>query len=510
MRGYYGSLEDSMRGNLHVMTEFASKGVKPSTASMAAYNRDLDMLAKQTGLSATAINALVDSVANDTESMSILKAARADEREAILANQRALIKSNIALGMTAQQAAEAAKMLNKMVAQKPLDRLKQAAKMRAMGAAMGLGNEANAAAEGVIAGKRATAEQRAAISDFSVKMTGMVDQSAQAGLGQELFVSTMLDKLDLDQYYGSGSAFSTTLGDVLQKSQTDVNAMYKSSSDSVIVKINNVADIAMEMLTALLNGNMLFGALLDTTRLANGIVSDFFGDQAAEFKDFTSALHNIGEDIKGLFPGSGEKHYERTDRVAAREATRDYNSEIAKLKKEANQQSPAADALVKERETKRVADEEKAKKEANSQAKIKLDQLKTGASTNAIPVSNLNIPTVEQPTVAPNTKELPTVRVVPDPARDKAVETASSKSSELQSDQIALMSQHSTKIDEQLKQMTNSNEYLKVIADTNPKLLEVAEKQLAVSTMSQEQRDRVASRLRTESSKFNSDYSYAS
>lgn len=69
MRMYYGSLEDSIRGNIGILTSFAEKGVKPTKATMLAYNKDLDTLARQTGMSATAINSMIDGIVGDTDAL---------------------------------------------------------------------------------------------------------------------------------------------------------------------------------------------------------------------------------------------------------------------------------------------------------------------------------------------------------------------------------------------------------------------------------------------------------
>ncbi|MCK9369675.1 hypothetical protein M0R04_07185 [Candidatus Dojkabacteria bacterium] len=141
MYGLYGSLEESWKQNLRVMTNFAEQGVRPTTRLLDNYNNDLIKLRVMTELSSDALNTMIAGIAGDSDSISILRAVRAGEREAILENQRALLLSSRALGMTTTQAEAAAKMLNKMVAQKPLERFKQAARLRMMGAAMGVDTE---------------------------------------------------------------------------------------------------------------------------------------------------------------------------------------------------------------------------------------------------------------------------------------------------------------------------------------------------------------------------------
>lgn len=203
-------------------SNFAEYGVKPTQASMLAYNKELIDMRKYTGLTATQMHDMFNRVAEDEESRTLLKAAREDEREAILASQRALMKQAVAAGMSATQAEQAAKMLNKMTAAKPLDRLKQAAKIRALGGAMGIAG-ADEAAQAVIAGKRATAEQRQMLQEFSIAATNAMDVAAQSGLGTEIFASTLLEKLDLEAHFGPQSHFSTTLGDTVKPLQAAID-----------------------------------------------------------------------------------------------------------------------------------------------------------------------------------------------------------------------------------------------------------------------------------------------
>lgn len=502
MRGFYGGLEESMKATLGIMSEFSKKGVEPTTDALNAYNKDLTMLSMQTGMAPTAINAMIDAIADDADSITLLRGAREGEREALLASERALLKNNIALGMSAEQAAEAAKMLNKMVAQKPLDRLKQAAKMRAMGAAMGLGSEANAAADAMTAGKRATPEQRAALNDFNVKMTGMADQSAQQGMPQELFVSTMLDKLDMNEYYGSNSPFSATLGNIQAVSTEILAENYKSSSDSNIIAINNVADISLEILNTLMSGNLIWNLIAQSTRYTGELIDSFllgFGD--------------IGGFVGRMFDGDVKSY---TD-VAMPSNPEDTTNTAVPAKTEAKTAPPVnaepkpnstpieaplyLDNLTDDQKRRLLrapapTAEEKKKTDDEHAAKIKtrMEQASKEPTPNATPAGKV---------------EAPVVKVLPDPLRDSATDANTNTTHNLLGNQVELVTQQNSKIDQQLSNMVSSNQYLKIIADTNPILVDLAEKQLAVSTMNQEQRDKLASRMSSESAKFSANYSYS-
>lgn len=255
-----GSFEEGLKVATQVASDFANKGIKPTAMNMEMYQNDLVALRRQTGLSVDQAHALYNQVAEDAESIHILRSARADEREAILRSQRALIQQSIAAGMSAEQAKEAAKMLNKMVAAKPIDRLKQAAKVRALAGAMGIAG-GEAAAQAITAGPRRTAEQQKALQDFSQRAANAMDSAAGQGLGTEIFATTLLDKLDLDQYYGKNSQFSTTLGDSLKNANGDLSQKYIDASTSGQAEIVKNTLGIWEQLKLVVSGQHWFGPI---------------------------------------------------------------------------------------------------------------------------------------------------------------------------------------------------------------------------------------------------------
>lgn len=481
-----GDMGEASRFAMQAMTQFAEKGINPSRKALLNYRNDIWQVAKQTGLSLEQSQTMFNEIAGDIDSLSILKAAREDERETILANQRALVKSNVALGMNAEQAKEAAKMLNKMVAQKPLERLKQAAKVRALGAAMGMGAESAAAAEAITAGKRATPEQRKALNDFNVAVTGMADTAAQQGIAQELFTSTLLDKLDLDQYYGSDSKFSATLGNIMGKNQDEVASMYKQGNDSILVSLQQLFDIGAKAWESIKDGTWLMGYIVDATRYIPKVIAsvEWLGATISEYL------------LKGLsfLPAFGDNETKKN--IAEAHARREIASAKMAEDTATTHKTQAQNEIA---EIKNKYDTEQAKIKERGEAE-RAEIKRRGAEGE----------TYKEATARPvSPGETQQVKVVPDPTTESKNDNRAYKTEEQLDTQTELLSQHKTTIDEQLKQMVNSNEYLKVIAETNPKLVDLAEKQLAVSTMTQEQRDRMASRMRSESAKFSADYSYA-
>lgn len=260
MRILTGSSAEGLKLAADAAREFSLKGVRPSVAGMERYTDDLVQLSRQTGMNTQQANEYYNEIANDVDSIDLLRSARAGEREAILANQRALVQQSIAMGMSAEQAKEAAKMLNKMVAAKPLDRIRQAAKIRALGGAMGIAGS-NEAAEALIAGKRATPQQQQALQQFSQNAANASNQAAGKGLGSEIFAQSLLDKLDLNEQFGKGSNFSTSLSDSLKPS-IDIQKDILDSSKTEGGRMFGIAEKTYNQIGMLVSGQNIYGVAI--------------------------------------------------------------------------------------------------------------------------------------------------------------------------------------------------------------------------------------------------------
>lgn len=491
MRGFYSSLEESLKENMGILTQFGQKGVKPTNQTILAYNTDLKQLAKQTGLAATSINALINSVADDTDSLYILKEARIGEREAILANQRALLKSNIALGMTAEQAAEAGKMLSKMVAQRPLERLKQAAKIRALGAAMGMGSEANRAADILTKGSRASPAERTELNNLNVRMTEVMDTAAQGGMAQELFATTLLDKLDLNQYYGGTSPFSDTLGNQLKMSQEAVAAMYQSSSESVVVKLNVQIERLQAIFEAVMKGTIFGGLILQALEYISGpikAISDTIGHTTNLLGKITGLWDSDFSNTKPVNEQDTRNQIEQDTLTAEyrRKAKEDYDR-IKQLEIE----SAKNVGVEKDKYEKQIAFIRDKQSDDAFNYENQLEKLRA---------ENNNVARVK------SAEENTTVKIASNPVEQAAEKAQTSRVEGYASDQVSLITTQNSKIDEQLKQMGFSNDFLKIISDNTSSLIDIADKQLAVATMNEKQKSQFAATFGNQNSRFNADY----
>lgn len=284
-----GSSEDGVKQLLGSMRDLAEKGVRPTASAINQYTTDLTKLSQLTGQTVEQSRQMYDSVLGDIEVTDQLRSARADERDSILATQRAMIASSIALGKLPQQAIQAAQALNKIAGAKPIDRLKQAAKIRALGGAMGIAGS-NEAADAVIAGKRMTPQQRQQLEDFMGKAANASDQSAANGLQSEIFTSTLLDKLDMEQYLGKGSPFSTTLNSTLAN-----NTKLMESSDSKLASTVDWLNKIHNQITSIVSGNFLGGAVA-----AGGLAL-----LSTKFKGATGAISGAISKLGSLVPGAG-------------------------------------------------------------------------------------------------------------------------------------------------------------------------------------------------------------
>jgi hypothetical protein len=272
MRILTGSFTEALQLSMETATDFAKKGVKPTQGAMEAYTNDLVQLQRQTGMSSKAAADYYNEISSEIDSIDTLRSARADEREAILQSQRALVQQAIAAGMSAEQAKEAAKMLNKMTAAKPLDRLKQAARIRAIGGAMGIAG-ADEAAKAVIAGKRATAEQKEALAQFGTAAANAMDQAAGQGLGSEIFATQLADKLDLESFLGKGSPFSTSLATTLTPAVGDLTKAYVDGSKDANAQRAAQLLLLAEQAKILASGEHYWGtAAAGITALVTGLL----------------------------------------------------------------------------------------------------------------------------------------------------------------------------------------------------------------------------------------------
>lgn len=125
-------------------------------------------------------------------------AATKQERQAIMLEIQGRVAHFKQMGMTIEQAKKAASALEELSGASPIDRFKQAAKAQAAFAAMGVEGGAQVA-ETIRLGARATDEQRRAAAEAMGRLQDTADAARQAGIGQEMFYTTIMERTGMDQ-----------------------------------------------------------------------------------------------------------------------------------------------------------------------------------------------------------------------------------------------------------------------------------------------------------------------
>lgn len=539
-----GDSAEGLRLASEAATEFARKGIRPTQAAMNRYTDDVVQLQRQTGMGTREAMAYFNDIASDADSIDILRSARKEEREAILQSQRALVQQSIAAGMSAEQAKEAAKMLSKMTAAKPLDRLKQAAKVRALSGAMGIAG-GDAAAQAIIAGKRATAEQKLALQRFSENAANAMDQAAGQGLGTELFATTLFEKLDLEQYYGKNSAFSTTLGDTMKPAFADLSKVYvDASKDATAQTVGQLIGI-YEQMKILISGAhwggvVAAGVTAIAGMLMGGKLASFAGNVASKAMNAGKGLFGASKAAGGVAGAAEGVGTAAATAGRAAGAAEGIGTAAATAGKAAGAAAPAAaagsTALSKLATAGKVAGvagsaldvglgvrdlmQGKAQTEmsgwdylspmrwgmyAGDKINKGAESLMSGQSIGSKLYDMIHGDEVAKLTAAPPTS----------PGSKKATEAsavaadAAKKTADASNDIKAATMQSADSLAAQVKKLDASNDFLKRIADMTEKQLDLAERQLVALTMTEKERTASANKtnLRRDS-KFGAQYQY--
>lgn len=116
-----------------------------------------------------------------------------EEREQIIRAKMARFEEFKAMGMTTEQAKNAAKALDEVGGRKALDRFKQAAKAQAALSAMGIEGSGRAA-EIIRKGQRATADEQAELAKIMGTAKDRLDEAAMGTFGEEVTMQALYDK----------------------------------------------------------------------------------------------------------------------------------------------------------------------------------------------------------------------------------------------------------------------------------------------------------------------------
>jgi uncharacterized membrane protein len=222
------------------MDALAQAGIRPTKESAGILGGSFTRLQKITGMTGEQFNELTREMATDSDIQIQLRAANSQEREQIMQGIMARNAENRAMGMTAEQAKAVSKTLAKLAGQGPVDRMKQAAKIRAMSGMMGIGG-GDEAANILIKGQRATPEEKKILQEHMSKISNAASESQTGGIGQEMMVSTAMDKMGLSSLLGPGSEFNTRLAEGLKIDEKALEE--QKGTNTILTKMLEFFDI---------------------------------------------------------------------------------------------------------------------------------------------------------------------------------------------------------------------------------------------------------------------------
>jgi len=161
----------------------------------------------------------------------LMSAADKKRRLQILLEIQDRYKNLKAMGMSTEQAEAASKALEKLSGKGPLDRIKEAAKMQAGMAALGIEN-AQEVANIYRKGDRATEQERQTMAKALGQFQTLAKESRTQGLGKELSVSMIAMKTGLDKL---PDVFATKLGEaggkITQAQRDNIKIMGKNTEN---------------------------------------------------------------------------------------------------------------------------------------------------------------------------------------------------------------------------------------------------------------------------------------
>lgn len=465
-----GDLASAQQLAFHATNEFAMKGIMPTTKALNQYVDDLYTQGQINGMGVEETKALFDGMSSDADMIGILRKAREDEREGLLANQRALFASNTALGMFKEQAVAAGKSVVGLLSAKPKERFIKAAKIQAYAGALGLGTEGAIASSLVRRGVDGGADQ-AALSNAMTNLTNASDKLAGSSLQSEFLVSALQENLGVESEFGPQSAFSATLGNIVGKPLTEIRDMFVRGEGANVTREGQILDKWAQQAEILKQGNLLMGYLLEGFDKLHPIMS-LVGASLGYISDGFKLLGNFGGVIVNGFELAINKLMSGLAGLLGFDDKVKYFEDLATIN--SNRMDDAANNFI------------------NLSNKMDNNDYFATGKINQKQPNTINPETKPEQTIETN-KKISTY--------DNTYKTA-----EATSGLLDLSEKYNTKLDNQVAQLNQSNNYLKIIAENTPILVDIAQKQLAATTMTEQQRSKYMSQLSKSNNKLAAEY----
>lgn len=256
---------------------FTQSGIRFIKQDATAFAISMRKSAQVAGMMPEEFNTAIGDIIQSEETQTRLKAAASEmERRTILTGIQAQFAQNRAMGMTTEQAKAAAKALNKLAGQGPLERFRQAARLRAFGSAFGMGGESEQAARILIKGQRATADEQRQLQATLGNMSQVLSQSATGSMGAEIFATTLADKLQLGTLLGPTSPFNVTLSESVAPLASAAESMAK-----IPPELSRLVSMFNQLYSQATNNPLLTGAAGLLGMFGAGKVANFVGGKAA-------------------------------------------------------------------------------------------------------------------------------------------------------------------------------------------------------------------------------------
>jgi hypothetical protein len=265
----------------------SNSGIRPAAGDASMFADTLTRVSAMTGKHASEINADLASIADDESTQTLLKMATTDEaRRSIIQGTQAQYANSIALGMSSKQAVASAVALNKLQTQTAKSRITEAARIRVLGSALGMG-AAGAELAGIrTKGAGASPAELKRAAEISAAISQKVTQIRGGPIEGALNVEALSEGLKLDQQFGPESPFNTTLANAVAPLTTDMH----KASDSVL----ETAQWAEKIYSGVMNNPIIMGGL----SVGNILLTEIAWNTSP-------AGGGILGKIKGLFGGAG-------------------------------------------------------------------------------------------------------------------------------------------------------------------------------------------------------------
>lgn len=474
------------RKNMELMS---SSGIRMQAADATAFHDSMVNAKNAAGMAPEEFQKAMSEILQSEEIRTQLKIATSElERRTIVDGIASQLAQNKAMGMTTVEATAAAKALGKLAGEKPLERLRKAAKLRAYGAAMGMSAEGNRLADLTMKKKR-TPEEEAEYKRIGSQLSEQYTQAGSDGnIGAEIFATQLADKLGLEQMLGPNSPFNTTLAAAVAPLQSAADSF--SKTPEALSKVFAEAEQAFSAIAKndLISGlGMIGGAFLGGKGI--GMAKGLFtgaGKGVGALTQGVSGISKFGGLAKGFAKGAGGAGVVLDAGLGLNDLA---NGQAQETMSGMDYLSPmrwgmfAGDKINKGMEG--ILGDSLGSKIYDLTHRGELEAAAT-------PIANM-VKKKESALVPPNM----------DLAKTAEIEKADA----IKQDAAEATAQHSK---DQVKKLDASNDLLQQIAETTQRQVEISEKQLVALTLSETERadSQTRSNLRKDN-RFGSQYGYA-